>query len=371
MKFLKFLKSRRRFLKWGAAAPLGLISPRLGEGSTLPRSRVQEPDIADLFREATVVDAACPLIHPGMGEEAFENYVDEMLKGGVNLALATAASVETFEQTLETIYSYYPLFEKFGDRIHHARRIDDVRRAKEQGKVAIVFHFQGTGMLDYELGRLSLFKELGVRVIQLAYNWKFLVGDGCTERTDCGLTDFGIEAVKEMNRLGIVVDCSHTGYRTTMDAIALSDDPVLFTHSNAWGVSPSKRNIKDDQIRAVTQKGGVIGVNAFPAFLTRGDDASLAKLLDHVDYLVNLVGSNHVGLGLDFTTRGDMEGYRYWRYDPETYPRPPWIYPSDIDTPAKIPDIARGLRARGYDDEQLLGILGGNFMRVFESVWSE
>ncbi len=149
-----------------------------------------------------------------------------MLKGGVSLALGTVASIESFEETLQSLYAYYPLFEKFRDRVLHAKSIADVRRAKAEGKVAVLFHFQGSGMLDYELGRLALFKELGVGVIQLAYNWKFLVGDGCTERTDCGLTDFGRLVVKEMNRLGIVVDCSHTGYRTTLEAIELSEDPV-------------------------------------------------------------------------------------------------------------------------------------------------
>jgi membrane dipeptidase len=175
-----------------------------------------------------------------------------------------------------------------------------------------------------------------------------------------------------MNRLGIVVDCSHTGYRTTMEAIEHSDDPVLFTHSNAFALCPSKRNIKDDQIESVSRKGGVIGVNAFPAFLTRGGEASLATLLDHVDYLAEKAGvAEHVGLGLDFTVSGDLESYRRYRYDPETYPPPPWSFPSDIASPDMIPAIARGLRARGYGEEAIDGILGGNFVRVFEKVWSK
>jgi membrane dipeptidase len=351
--------SRRSFLKWSAAAPLGLAS--------LP---VQTGGLEDLLRSAIVVDAACPLVHPGRGAEAFGQYLDQMIAGGVSLALGTVASVESFEETLESLYGYYPLFERFRDRVLHAKNMEDVRRAKAEERVAVVFHFQGTGMLDYDLGRLALFKEVGVRVIQLAYNWKFLVGDGCTERTDCGLTDFGISAVKEMNRLGIVVDCSHTGYRTTMDAIELSQDPVVFTHSNAWALCPSKRNLKDDQIDAVARKGGVIGMNAFPAFLTRGGEASLSTLLDHVDYISRRVGVEHVGLGLDFTVSGDMESYRRYRYDTETYPPPPWSFPPDIENPSMIPAIARGLRSRGYDEEAILGVLGGNLVRVFERVWA-
>ncbi len=357
MSFAGHRASRRSFLKWSAAAPWSLSASRSGGTAQAPPS--------------IVVDAACPLVHPGRGEKAFSDYLDQMLRGGVGLALGTVASIETFEETLSTIHAYYPLFEKFQDRVLHAKTLEDVRRANAEGKVAVVFHFQGSGMLDYELSRLALFKELGVRVIQLAYNWKFLVGDGCTERTDCGLTDFGRLVVKEMNRLGIVVDCSHTGYRTTLEAIELSDDPVLFTHSNAWSLCKSKRNIKDDQIEAVARKGGVIGVNAFPAFLTRDGEASLATLLDHVDYLAEKAGAENVGFGLDFTVSGDMESYRRYRYDTETYPPPPWSFPSDIASPDMIPAIARGLRFRGYGEEAIAGILGGNFVRVFEKVWSK
>jgi len=360
--------SRRSFLKWSAAAPLGLTSLGTFRERSAP---AQTAELPDLLRSAIVVDAACPLVHPGRGEQAFSEYLDQMLQGGVSLALGTVASIESFEETLQSLYAYYPLFEKFRDRVLHAKNIEDVRRAKAEGKVAVLFHFQGSGMLDYELGRLALFKELGVGVIQLAYNWKFLVGDGCTERTDCGLTDFGRLVVKEMNRLGIVVDCSHTGYRTTLEAIELSEDPVVFTHSNAWALCPSKRNIKDDQIEAVAGKGGVIGVNAFPAFLIRGGEATLSILLDHVDYMARRVGVEHVGLGLDFTVSGGMESYIRYRYDPETYPPPPWSFPPDIASPDMIPAIARGLRSRGYDDEAILGVLGGNMVRVFESVWSK
>jgi membrane dipeptidase len=112
-------------------------------------------------------------------------------------------------------------------------------------------------------------------------------------------------------------------------------------------------------------------MNAFPAFLTRGGEASLSTLLDHVDYTARLVGVEHVGLGLDFTVSGGMESYIRYRYDRETYPLPPWSFPPDIASPDMIPGIARGLRSRGYDDEDILGVLGGNFVRVFERVWSK
>jgi membrane dipeptidase len=151
--------SRRSFLKWSAAAPLSLSTLGSAHGAAQAPSSI-------------VVDAACPLVHPGRGEKAFSEYLDQMLRGGVGLALGTVASIESFEETLSTINAYYSLFEKFRDRVLHAKSLDDVRRAKTERKVAVVFHFQGSGMLDYELSRLTLFKELGVRVIQLASWWE-------------------------------------------------------------------------------------------------------------------------------------------------------------------------------------------------------
>ena len=226
-----------------------------------------------------------------------------------------------------------------------------------------------------------LFHSLGVRVIQLTYNWKFLVGDGCLERTDCGLTDLGVALVQEMNRLGIVIDCSHTGYRTSMEAMELSRDPVIFSHSNAWSLHKSLRNIRDDQIRAAAKKGGVVGVNAYGPFLADGTP-SLEKFIDHIDYMVRLVGPDHVGVGCDFVSPEYDRAYapllnrnvvfqrvldtdRYRRTYPDISP----LHPAQLSSHSHMSNISQGLRTRGYRAADIERILGENFLRVFRTVW--
>jgi membrane dipeptidase len=154
-----------------------------------------------------------------------------------------------------------------------------------------------------------------------------------------------------------------------MEAMEVSEAPVIFSHSNAWKVCPSKRNLKDDQIRALAQKKGVIGMNAFPGFVKK-ENPTLNHLLDHVDYIVNLVGIDHVGIGFDYS-QSSPEDYAKWGYDPETYPQPPWRYPKDIDEISKAPNWTQGLIERGYSEEDIKKILGENFLRVFRQVWKE
>ena len=205
-------------------------------------------------------------------------------------------------------------------------------------------------------------------MIQLTYNERNPLGDGCTERTDAGLSDLGVQVVAEMNRLGIVIDLSHVGYRTSMEAMEASRAPVIFSHSNAKAICNSARNLTDDQIRAAAAGGGVVGVNAFPAFVSRDPAPSVEHFLDHIDHMVGLIGENHVGLGCDFS-RETEDDYEYFKYKEDVYPRPPWVYPAGIDGFAKIPNVSRGLVARGYRDDTIRKILGGNFFRIFRQVW--
>jgi membrane dipeptidase len=209
---------------------------------------------------------------------------------------------------------------------------------------------------------------MGVRIIQLTYNERNPLGDGCTERTDAGLSDLGLEVIREMNRLGLLIDLSHVGYQTSMEAIETSHAPVIFSHSNARAICNSPRNLSDDQIRSVAARGGVVGVNDFPTFVSQDASPTIEHLLDHIDYLVHLVGDDHVGLGFDFSTETE-DDYEYFKYKQDVYPKPPWIYPSGIDGFEKIPNVTRGLVVRGYSDEAIRRILGGNFLRVFRQVW--
>jgi len=172
---------------------------------------------------------------------------------------------------------------------------EDVVTAKKSERPAISLHFQGTGPIESTIGTIELYYALGVRQMLLATNLKNLVGDGCKERTDCGLSRFGVMVVEEMNRVGMLVDGSHSGNRTTLEACEVSTDPFIFSHSNPQALFDHPRNISDEQIKAAAGTGGVIGINRVGVFLGK-NDSTTETILRHIDYVVQLVGAEHVGV---------------------------------------------------------------------------
>jgi membrane dipeptidase len=242
------------------------------------------------------------------------------------------------------------------------------------GKVGIIFGFQNTTPIEDDLYMLSIFKELGVRIIQLTYMERNYVGDGCLEQSDCGLSRFGQEVIEEMNRLGILVDLSHVGYRTTMEAIEASEKPVAFTHANPCSLWDHPRNKTDEQIKALVQKGGVIGANIFPPFLAAGSQATLEDVVGVIDYLVDLVGIDHVAIGTDFAEGRSREWFN-WILAGRSKKGPgmelayPIIYPASIQSAADFPNLTRALLARGYSEPHVKKVMGENWLRLFEEVW--
>ncbi len=317
-----------------------------------------------LHRDAIVIDGTCPLVNP----KEIKKRLPELRRGGVTCAVVTVVSIEGALETLHAVAAWYPQLRERADDLILATTAADIEEAKRTGRVAIAMQFQGGTPLEYDVNLVEAYYRLGVRVIQLTYNERNPLGDGCTERTDSGLSDLGLQVIAEMNRLGVLIDLSHVGYRTSMEAIEASSAPVVFSHSNARAVCDSPRNLTDEQIRALARRGGVVGVNAFPAFVSKVPAPSVEHLLDHIDYMVLLGGDDHVGLGFDFSTETE-EDYEYFKYKADVYPKPPWIYPKGIDGFEKIPNITHGLIARGYSHDTIGKILGGNFLRVFQTVW--
>ena len=303
-------------------------------------------------------------------EEVFLN----LRLGGLTAINATVAVIEGFNETIESISRWYRMFEQYRLLIRPVRTVLDIYRAKEEGKTGIIFGFQNTYPIEDDLDRLAIFKELGVRVIQLTYMERNFVGDGCLERTDCGLSRFGLEVIEEMNRLGILIDLSHVGYRTVMEAIEASKKPVAFTHANPRGLCDHPRNKTDEQIKALVRKGGVIGANAFPPFLAAGSKSTMKDFIDVIDYLVNLAGLDHVSIGTDFT-----EGQPRWFFDYILKGKSkkelsmqldyPIVNPEGIRSSADFPNITRALLARGYSEADTKKIMGENLMRLFKEVW--
>lgn len=364
----KALITRRRFIRTtvGATAIAGLGAELSVRADALETSQADQP---------LIIDGAVGMLSPVVPKDVVTRFLEQARQGGVSCVLATVATIEDWPTTLERILAYTPFLESH--QLTHVTTVQGIEAAHAKRQMAVVFHCGGSYMLGgpyglpnsmistFDVSRVGTMYQLGVRVMQLTDNFKGLLGDGCTERTDCELTDYGIWALKTMNDLGIVVDCSHAGYRTSMEAIERSSDPIIFSHSSVNALCPSKRNLKDDQIRAVAAKGGVIGINAFSAFVDP-KQPTLERFLDHVDYVAKLVGEEYVGVGFGYAHETARDYARFHR-DPSTYPKPPWSYA--VKDPSQIPALQQGLRARGYSEKAVAQILGQNFLRVFRKVW--
>jgi membrane dipeptidase len=250
-----------------------------------------------------------------------------------------------------------------------ATTVEEIEAAVAAGRMALILHLQGTNALGRRLELVEVFYRLGIRHMLLAYNQKNMVGDGCAERTDGGLSRYGISLIREMNRVGMLVDGTHTGYRTTMEAMEVCEGPFIFSHANAYGVHAHYRNIKDDQIKACAATGGMIGINGLGWFL-RDLDAKPESMFRHIDYMVNLVGPRHVGIGLDFVKNWDA-----WSRGIQT--RPDQWPPNEGETPPitkfvqpeQLEDLAVLMARAGYGEEDMRDILGRNFLRVSRQVW--
>lgn len=298
--------------------------------------------------------------------------------GGVTASNCTIAVWEGFQATMDHIAAWLGRFRQYSDLVTQIQTVDDILAAKQSGRSGVIFGFQNASPIENRLDRLDLFHALGVRVIQLTYNERNLLGNGCMERHDDGLSTFGVDAVKEMNRLGILIDLSHVGDRTTMEAAEFSEAPVACTHANARSFFDHVRNKPDDALKLITEKGGVIGANAFPPFLRNGFSSTLQDYVDAIDDLVERVGIDHVAIGTDYTQDqpvsffdwlSSQQGVRY-RERPVAYPDP-LLHPVGMETPDKFSNIATELMNRGYKDEDVSKILGGNWLRLFKQVWRD
>jgi membrane dipeptidase len=256
------------------------------------------------------------------------------------------------------------------DQFVLALSAQDVVRAKQTGRLAVGFDLEGTEPLDGSLDMIHTYYDLGVRTMLIAYNEPNRAGGGCHGNPEVGLTEFGKAVVREMNRVGMLVDATHCSRRTTFDLFELSSVPVVFSHSVPATIKKHPRNIDDEQMRACAETGGVIGINGVGIFL--GDnDASTQSFVRAIDHAVQLVGSQHVGLGLDFVfDRTELTAFV--NANSNTFPAG-YGYSEhgslEFVSPIQLPEVTGALIDRGYSTDDIRSILGGNFLRVATQVW--
>jgi len=251
-----------------------------------------------------------------------------------------------------------------------ARTVEDVKRARAEGKLAVSFDLEGSAMLEDDLDMIALYRDLGVGQIHLAYNRDNSIAGGC-HGANVGLTPLGRRVVAEINRVGLIMDCSHSSYRTSMDVMEMSTRPVVFSHSNVRALRDHPRNIRDEQIDACARTGGVVGLSGIGQFVGQ-NDISTESLVRHVDYVVQRVGPRHVGFGLDFVFAPGTDDN-----PPNFNPRDWWpaeyyegVYAFTNVPPERFAEITDALLARGYSDGDVRDILGANFLRVAQATWS-
>lgn len=323
---------------------------------------------AHLHRELTVVDG---LVVANFGRAIFE----DMRRGGLSAANCTCSIWEGFRATMDNVARWKGWFREHSDLITQVTTSADIARAKREGKTGIILGWQNLTGIEDQIGYLQLFKELGVGIMQIAYNTQNLVGTGCYESRDGGLSDFGHEVIAEMNRLGILCDLSHVGAKTSEDVIKASKKPVAYTHCLPGALKAHPRNKSDEQLRFIVERGGFVGVTMFPPFLRRGTESTVDDYVEAIEYVIQLCGEDQVGFGTDFTQGYDRKFFEWITHD-KGYARKLTEF-GEIVNPAGIreikdyPNLTAAMQKRGWKESRIRKVMGENWVRLLKDVWGE
>ena len=254
------------------------------------------------------------------------------------------------------------------------RSVDDIYKAKEGNRTGIVLGFQNVSAFEDQLGYIQLFKDAGVGIAQLAYNTQNLVGSGCYESSDGGLSDFGREVIAEMNRVGILIDLSHVGSTTSKDAIVESGKPVAYSHCLPSALKQHPRNKSDDELRFIVEHGGFVGVTMFPAFLKRGTDSTVDDYVEAIEHVINVVGEERVGIGTDFT-QGHEQSFFDWITLDKGYARRltefgDIINPHGMRRIGDFPNLTAAMEKAGWTHGRIHKVMGKNWLQLLDEVWN-
>jgi len=305
-----------------------------------------------------------------------EKIFRQMREGGLDAFHVTIAYHEDFREVVRNIADWNLRFQHHADLIMQGLTSDDVRRARETGRTAIFFGFQTPAPIEADIGLVEICHTLGARFMQLTYNNQSLLATGCYEADDTGITRMGKQVIAEMNRVGLVVDMSHSANRSTLEAIDLSQRPIAITHANPSAWHPARRNKPDEVLKALAQRGGMLGFSFYPHHLKGGSDCSLQEFCEMAARTAELIGVDHIGIGSDLCQDQPdsiVEWMRVGRWTREIDygegsadnagfpPQPAWFKDS-----SDFGGIEEGLRAVGFSAKEAGAIMGENWLRFFD-----
>lgn len=335
---------------------------------------------ADLYRNAFVLDCNALESFGLLARDGdFDARLEAIRESGVSVVKSTLGGANFgFEETVADIAAAQAMIEAHPDHFIKVRDHADLGRCKAENRFGVIFSFEAASMLEDKLDRIDLFRDLDVLIMQLSYNHDTPFGHACLDGETGGVTALGREAIARMNQLGIALDLSHSNTQTTADGIALSRKPPLITHAGCRAVFMHPRNKRDEEMKALAGKGGVMGIYMLP-FLTPDDrQPMLADFMQHMLHALKVCGEDHVGIGTDIAffnvtdvelqaMHQEMEDRRRQGVGSPGENRPPWI--PDINTPRKLEHVADALSKHGYAASTIDKVLGLNFSRALKEIW--
>ena len=304
------------------------------------------------------------------------SHFEEMETAHLSAVHVTICYHENFRQTVENMITWNRWVEAYPERLMLGRSGDDVRQAYNSGRTAIFYGFQNCAPIEDDVGLIEILHQLGARFMQLSYNNQSLLATGCYEAEDPGITRFGKQAIAEMNRVGLVIDMSHSAYRSTLEAIEVSSRPISITHANPSWWHSARRNKPDEVISALTKAGGMLGFSIYPHHLKNGSECTLDSFCEMIAESASRYGAENLGIGSDLCQNQPdsvVEWMRNGRWsrtidfgegsaDNAGFPRQPnWF-----STIRDFPNIATGLQKAGFSQPEIAGIMGENWLRFYD-----
>ncbi|MEM7216247.1 MAG: membrane dipeptidase [Pseudomonadota bacterium] len=305
-----------------------------------------------------------------------EKIFRQMREGNVDAVHATICYHENFRETVANIEQWNRWFEQFPDLIFHGKSGDDVRAARQEGRTAIFFGFQNPSPIEDDIGLVEICHTLGARFMQLTYNNQSLLATGCYESEDTGITRMGRQVIKEMNRVGLVVDMSHSAERSTLEAIEVSERPIAITHANPAFWHSALRNKSDDVLKELGESGGMLGFSLYPHHLKDKTNCTLESFCTMIAKTADLMGLENIGIGSDLCQDQPdsvVEWMRVGRWSKEIDygegsasnsgfpPMPEWFQDN-----RHFGNIERGLKKTGFSESETAAIMGENWLRFYD-----